>query len=309
MRIIKKGMLTTLQDLGRFGFQSSGVNPSGAMDLLSARLLNLILGNHQQEAVLEMHFPGPLIEFEENCYFALTGADFDGHLNQQNIVRNKRYFAKKGDQLSFKRKLEGERSYFGVRNGFVLDSWLNSKSFHSQLDVCTFPENLKVRDSQTELGQKINFGVSFGHNLSNSKIRFVSGFEYQKLEEKSKAALNMTDFVISKDSNRMGYRLNGFPIILGVNTEMISAAVGKGTIQLLPNGQLIVLMADAQVSGGYPKLGFVIENDISKLAQLGAGAKVIFEKISYDHALEIMYETERTLYLINKSLRLRENEN
>jgi antagonist of KipI len=119
----------------------------------------------------------------------------------------------------------------------------------------------------------------------------------------------LTEFLISKDSNRMGYRLNGKPLTLVENKEMISAAVTKGSIQLLPDGQLIILMGDAQVSGGYPKLGFVIENDISKLSQFGSQTKIEFKKISYENAIEIMLETQKYLDLIQKTLKFREKEN
>ena len=107
----------------------------------------------------------------------------------------------------------------------------------------------------------------------------------------------------------MGYRLSGEPLHLNQNKELVSASVTKGTVQLLPDGQLIILMADAQVSGGYPKLGFVIEDDISKLSQLGSQTKIEFERISYEKAIEIMLQTKKTFDLIQKSLKLREKEN
>jgi antagonist of KipI len=137
----------------------------------------------------------------------------------------------------------------------------------------------------------------------------VPSFEFDELDKDSKSNLLNSEFLISKDSNRMGYRLSGVPLALLENKEMISAAVTKGTIQLLPDGQLIILMADAQVSGGYPKLGFVIENDISKLSQIGFQSKIFFEMVSYEKAVEIMLDTEMYFNRIKKSLELRENEN
>jgi antagonist of KipI len=151
--------------------------------------------------------------------------------------------------------------------------------------------------------------VAFAHDYSNKYIRFVPSFEFDELDKDSKSNLLNSEFLISKDSNRMGYRLNGKPLTLVENKEMISAAVTKGSIQLLPDGQLIILMGDAQVSGGYPKLGFVIENDISKLSQFGSQTKIEFKKISYENAIEIMLETQKYLDLIQKTLKFREKEN
>lgn len=306
MKFLKKGVLTTIQDFGRSKYQSSGINPGGVMDTLSFRLLNIVLDNVENEACLEIHFPGPVIEFEEDCEFAFTGADFSSCLNDSSLVNNKMYRAKVGDILSFKRKIEGERLYFGVKGGFEILPWLHSKSYQSQLNILSLPDAIEISCSQNAKERK--FGVSFDLGLENSRIRFVSSFEYDELEEKSKGIMKKTDFEITRDSNRMGFRLKGFPMALVKAVEMISSSVCKGVIQLLPDGQLVVLMADAQVSGGYPKLGFVIENDLSKLAQLGVGAKMRFERVSYEHAIDIMIKTQNSLELINKSLKLRENE-
>lgn len=309
MKFLKNGVFTSIQDAGRFGFQSIGVNCGGAMDYLSFKLLNVLLRNEINEAALEMHFPAPVLEFEESCYFAITGADFEPILNKETVVRNKIYFAKSGDILSFKKKIEGERLYFGVMGGFQLPEWLNSKSANLQLGFQKLPNEIKLKNTNGVDQSKINHGIAFDYNLSNNKIRFVPSFEYHKLDESSKLNLKDSEFLITNNSNRMGYRLSGTPLFLNEKEEMVSASVSKGTIQLLPDGQIIVLMADAQVSGGYPKLGFVIENDVSKLAQTGAMTKIQLEIVTYEHAVEIMLQTEKSINLIKKSLKLREIEN
>lgn len=309
MKILKKGVLSTFQDHGRFGYQSVGLNIGGVMDNLSFQLLNAVLGNYSNEAALEIHFPGPHIEFEEFCFFAITGADFGAILNQKMLTKNKKYKAKPGDQLVFKNKSHGERLYFGVKGGFEIPNWLNSKSFNAQLN---FPEisQIIVLNNKAELEiDSTNFGVSFDYDYTNKIIRFVPSFEFDSLDIESQNNLFNSEFLISKDSNRMGYRLIGEPLALMENMEMVSASVSKGTIQLLPDGQLIILLADAQVSGGYPKLGFVIENDVSKLSQFGSRSKIRFEMVSYEQAVQIMQQTENSFKLIKKSLELREKEN
>ncbi|MDP1814319.1 MAG: biotin-dependent carboxyltransferase family protein [Leadbetterella sp.] len=309
MKILKKGILSTFQDKGRFGYQSVGINIGGVMDNLSFRLLNMILGNHSNEAALEIHFPGPHIEFEEFCYFAITGAEFNATLNQKLLTKNKIYRAKPGDHLAFKHKSNGERLYFGVKGGLEVPDWLNSKSSNSQLNFPEFCQNLALNNKVELAIDRTQYGVSFNYDFTSKIIRFVPSFEFEKLDIASKKNLLNSDFLITKDSNRMGYRLSGEPMVLLENKEMVSASVTKGTIQLLPDGQLIVLMADAQVSGGYPKLGFVIENDVSKLSQLGFQSKIEFEMVSYEHAVKIMLQTEKSFDLIKKSLKLREKEN
>jgi antagonist of KipI len=309
MKILKKGILSTFQDKGRFGYQSVGINIGGVMDNLSFRLLNMILGNHSNEAALEIHFPGPHIEFEEFCFFAITGAEFNATLNQKLLTKNKIYKAKPGDHLVFKHKSNGERLYFGVKGGLEVPDWLNSKSSNSQLNFPEFCQNLALNNKVELAIDRTQYGVSFNYDFTSKIIRFVPSFEFEKLDIASKKNLLNSDFLITKDSNRMGYRLSGEPMVLLENKEMVSASVTKGTIQLLPDGQLIVLMADAQVSGGYPKLGFVIENDVSKLSQLGFQSKIEFEMVSYEHAVKIMLQTEKSFDLIKKSLKLREKEN
>jgi antagonist of KipI len=309
MKILKKGILSTFQDKGRFGYQSVGINIGGVMDNLSFRLLNMILGNHSNEAALEIHFPGPHIEFEEFCFFAITGAEFNATLNQKLLTKNKIYKAKPGDHLVFKHKSNGERLYFGVKGGLEVPDWLNSKSSNSQLNFPEFCQNLALNNKVELAIDRTQYGVSFNYDFTSKIIRFVPSFEFEKLDIASKKNLLNSDFLITKDSNRMGYRLSGEPMVLLENKEMVSASVIKGTIQLLPDGQLIVLMADAQVSGGYPKLGFVIENDVSKLSQLGFQSKIEFEMVSYEHAVKIMLQTEKSFDLIKKSLKLREKEN
>ncbi len=309
MKILKKGVLSTFQDHGRYGYQAVGLNTGGVMDNLSFRLLNIILGNHSNEAALEIHFPGPHIEFEEFCFFAITGADFNARLNEKLLTKNKIYKAKPGDHLVFIDKSNGERLYFGVKGGFDISCWLSSKSSNAQLNFPEFSQIIALNNKIAIEIESTNYGVSFDYDFTSCIIRFVPSFEYYKLDFESKNNLLNSEFLISKDSNRMGYRLSGETLALTENMEMVSTSVTKGTIQLLPDGQLIVLMADAQVTGGYPKLGFVIENDVSKLSQLGSQSKISFEMVSYERAVQIMHQTEKSFELIKKSLKLREKRN
>ncbi|MCP9768151.1 biotin-dependent carboxyltransferase family protein [Lacihabitans sp. LS3-19] len=309
MKFIKKGILTSVQDFGRQNFQSIGVSVGGVLDVLSFKVLNALLRNDPNEACLEIHFPGPVILFEEICTFAVSGGDFEAYLNRKVLSRNKIYQSQVGDVLTFNRKRVGERVYFGVMGGFDVVSWLGSSSTNFQMKINLLPENIKLKHSPNYSILKFKSGVSFDYDFQNPRIRFVSDFEFENLTEKAKFILTNTDFEVGLQSNRMGYRLKGQALDLVEKKEQISSAVSKGTMQLLPNGQIIVLMADAQVTGGYPKLGFVIENDLSFLSQLGPNKTIKFEKVSIEHALEIKKQSSVSLEIIKKALKFSENAN
>jgi biotin-dependent carboxylase-like uncharacterized protein len=287
LQILKKGILTTIQDAGRPGQAAIGVNSGGIMDYFSYRVLNILLDNPAEFPVLEMHFPAPEICFEEECQFALYGADFGAHLNNSPVLNGKINSAKAGDILKFKKRYSGQRCYFGVRGKLDVASWLGSYSQNSALKYPDFPLEISLIN-ETVIQRK--YGV-VPPKLSK-EIRFVPSFEFSDLLDSSEKTLAESEFIISNDSNRMGYRLKGEPLKLISPKEMISSAVHKGTIQLLPNGQLIVLMADAQTTGGYPKLGYVCGVDLNQLTQLGSGESLTFKAISQEEAIAALLQQE-----------------
>lgn len=298
-KLLKKGLLTTIQDAGRTGHASIGVNSGGVIDYSSYRILNILLGNPADFPVIEMHFPAPEICFEEECQFALYGAEFDAHLNNSPILNGRIHSAKSGDILKFKKRYSGQRCYLGIRGRFDLPAWLGSYSQNSALKFPEIPNEISLLKAD-RITRK--FGIirpSF-----SGKIRFVPEFEYEELDDQSKETMDNVSFTISKDSNRMGYRLQGKPLQLVSKKELISSAVTKGTIQLLPDGQIIILTADAQTTGGYPKLGYVCSADLNYLAQLGAGESFSFQSISQEESIKILFEQEdffKTLQLSIKA--------
>ena len=305
MRIIKPGLLSTVQDLGRNGWKSSGINSNGAMDQRSLRLLNILLENNENEASIEIHFPGPVILFEEDCEFAIMGADFDSKLNNIPITNGKIYFAQIGDILKFGSKRHGERAYFGVNGGFILDDWLGSKSSSFQLKHLLLPDSIKLKLPFKKGSYKNNYGIStrFSFPKANElKIRFVECPEYSLLNSNAQENLTNQLFSVSLDSNRMGIKLDGNPIVSESYSEMISSGVDLGTMQLLPNGQIIVLMADAQTTGGYPRIGFIIKKDISLLAQISPKRSFYLELIPFMTSIGIQKDEELEFGLIRKAL-------
>lgn len=312
IRIIKPGIYSSLQDKGRYGYQHLGISPCGAMDIFAARIANYIVGNCSNETVLEFHFPAPQILFEEDALIALGGADFDAMINDQKIPINTPVIVSKLTVLQFTKPFSGARSYLSVQGGFALEPWFNSNSTDTRLqkgghkrilqkdDIIQFKKSVcftRVLKEQDCFCLHCCVDVSTFYS-SNNIIRFVEGIEFSILKEESKNKLQKIEFEISPQSNRMGYRLNGIALEKENQLELISSAVTKGSLQLLPNGQLIVLMADHQTTGGYPRIGHIISADISKLAQLKAGEGFYLEKISIKTAHQILAETEKGLHQI-----------
>lgn len=270
MKYLKQGILTSYQNLGKNGLRHLGVNPSGAMDRLSVRILNIALQNSENQQVLEMHFPAPEILFEKDCIIIIGGADFSPTIDNKPIENWKTILVKTGSVLRFKKLIAGSRAYLAIKEG-------NCNFLPYVGQVC---------------------------NLSQKKtIRFIEGNEFYLLTEKSKQAFENQAFTISNASNRMGYRMNAETLEVNAKKELVSSAVDFGTIQLLPSGQIIVLMADHQTSGGYPRLGNIVSVDLPKLAQCNVNDSIIFKKISIQEAEDLLIQQELELQKLNVSIR------
>ena len=311
----KEGILSTVQDLGRSGFRSSGINPGGAMDKIAARLINVLLGNNESEAVLEMHFPAPEILFEKDAVFALGGADFGAKLNNKNLENWKSYFAEKRSVLKFMGKNFGNRAYFSVSGGFEIEKWLGSASTNLTAEIGGFRgRHLQKRDRLGFKQKIIDIKQKFNYKIAGSLIPFysrfptvraVAGAEFELLEASSEQFFSRQSFTITQNSNRMGFRLEGAPLELLRNKELVSSAVSFGTIQLLPDGQMIILMADHQTSGGYPRIANVCEIDLPLVAQLGANDKIAFHIISLEEAENLFLQREFELNFLKFGIQIK----
>jgi len=313
IRIIKKGLLDTIQDKGRYGYQHLGINPTGVMDIVSMRLANALVGNDEDEAVIEMHWPAPVIKFEKDSCFAISGASVISELDKHlTVPLNRTVFVKAGSQLSFQKKSAGARVYLAVKNGFALNSWLNSNSTHIQVNeggqslatgsVLHYKKEFPYKISETKIA---SWYVQSPVDLSDKTIHFIKGKEWSLLNETMKTQFKQNHYQIDNNSNRMGYRFNGVPVYTKQPTELISTAVTKGTIQLLPNGRPLLLMADHQTTGGYPRIGHVISADIPKLAQFEPGETIQFKELSITEAHRRLWELDLYLKQLEIACKLR----
>ena len=273
IKVLKEGLFTTIQDIGRFGYKNIGVPVSGSMDQTSAKLANLLLGNDESSAVLEMTLVGPTLEFMNDTYISITGADMNPSLNKQKVLQNKPLFVNKGDILYLSHSSNGMRSYLGIKGGFKSEKKLGSKSFYRGI---TKRENLikndkikfaKVTSSPMKMNKSIN---DFKINRKN-KISVFKGPEFDLLDSNSKDIIFNTDFTIGVN-NRMGYNLVE-PIENSISS-IISSPVMPGTVQLTPSGRLIILCRDCQTSGGYPRVLQLDKSSMDSLSQKTIGETI-----------------------------------
>jgi antagonist of KipI len=311
MQFIKSGILSTYQDNGRNGYRYYGINPNGAMDRMSIRLLNILLQNKEDEAAIEIHFPGPEILIEKDCLIAIGGADFSpyiiyGHNQSKEFNNWQCTYVSAGNRLKFKRRIWGQRAYLAIKGGFIVKDWLGSKSSNGLLDFNTIKPNHQIEiQSISEPDFLPYLGFSARPPYSSAPIiRLIKGREFELLTQESKKNLNNQIFTINQQSNRMGFRLMGKTLHFRSKIELISSAVDFGTIQLLPDGQMIILMADHQTTGGYPRIGHVVSVDLPLLAQCGPKDTIQFQFISLTEAEELLILREKEIEKLKATIRL-----
>jgi len=311
--VVKEGLLTTVQDLGRFGYRPFGVNPSGVMDRTAARLLNVLSGNEENAAVLEMHFPPGEFIFENDIDFAIGGADLSAELSSETVTQWAYTHAQKGDILRFARKQMGHRAYLAVSGGFQVAEWLASSSTSLVTATGGFCGRRLVK------GDRIPINPAAAGSLNSSRIgnslvplysdsptlRVTRGPEFDMLTGVSEHQLFTKQFAISPQSDRMGFRLNGPRLYRLSDVEILSSGTTFGTIQLLPDGQMIVLMADHQTTGGYPRIATIASVDLPLIAQLGPGNKVSFDVIETEQAERLVVDLEKSIAFLRTGLRVR----
>ncbi len=277
----KAGMLTTVQDKGRFGYQAYGVPVGGAMDQLAAQTANQLVGNAEAMPVLEITLLGPTIHFNQAIQIAITGADLSPTLNRTPISSYQSITIKADDILSFGRIVNGCRAYLAIRGTWQIPQWLNSYSaVHPNKEV--LPNSIIKKGSQLQvltspLTQEIKLSPPIpSTSLTPIPIRVIAGPEFKQFTTFQIAHFFSHTYTIANNSNRMGYRLQGMPLSLETSSSMISSGIIPGTVQINNAGLPIVLMRDAQTVGGYPRIANVVVEDINRLAQLKPQEQVRF---------------------------------
>lgn len=278
IKILSAGIQTTIQDLGRYGYRSHGIPLSGAMDQSAAQLANLLVGNTENDAVIECTMMGPKIKFMCNTYIAITGAKVDVYIDDVKQKMNTTIAINKQSQLKFGKIHQGSRFYIAFANGINVRPILGSRSTDT-ISGIGHPILKKGDDLYLYSNKQERLFIELNpliNNLKEKKISALPGPEYHLIKE-----INIEDihFTIHPSSNRMAYRLD-CDLDITHNHEMISSGVLPGTVQLTPNGQFNILMRDAQTTGGYPRVLQIKEEDIDYIAQRRGGDAIQIDFIS-----------------------------
>lgn len=288
--VIKAGVFSTIQDRGRFWFRAYGVPLGGAMDTVAHHLANALVGNTKQAASIECTMGGLIVQFKKEALIAVTG-EGAALLNDISIPLYQPHPVSQNDVLTLKFNQKGIRTYLAVQGGFVAESLLNSKSTCAMVGIgspLTKGQELRFDKDISTIRKKTEGKLPLPAIVPDKIIRLFPGPEYPWLTAESAQQFYTQEFTLSNRCDRMGFHLQAEPLLLNHPRELLSTAVTMGTIQLTPNGQLILLMSDCQTTGGYPRVGQIAAIDLPKVAQLIPGETITFEPVSFAEA-EALY--------------------
>ncbi len=293
LKVKKPGFFSTVQDAGRVGYQQFGVIVSGVMDEVAYRIGNALL-KQDNEAAIEMTLIGGTFVFTKRTTIALTGGEMNAKLNGKRIAMNKAIAIQAGDELVCGAIRNGVRSYLCIQGGIDVPIVMGSRSTYLKAGIgghegraLKAGDELPYKESAsfTQINQ-----VRSASFYKEGPIRILKGTEWNRFSEEVQQAFLTNSFEISLEADRMGYRIIPHePIQIDAPFQLISEAVTFGTIQMPPNGEQIILMADRQTTGGYPKIGQVIAADLHRLAQLSPKQSIEFQVVSIEEA-ENLYE-------------------
>jgi KipI family sensor histidine kinase inhibitor len=302
--VIKAGMLTTVQDAGRIGYQQYGVPVSGVMDSYAYRAANLLVGNETEAAVLEVTLLGPEIEFSREMVIAVTGGDLTPQLNRQDLSMWQSHLVKPGDRLSFKGVRNGCRSYIAFNGGLEIPQVMGSRSTFTRGGIggvegraLKAGDRLRVRETdQNPDGLKDRLINSAQMPVSDPQIiRVVPGPQDDAFTDAGISTFYREIYTVTNDSDRMGCRLEGPVIEHHSQADIISDGIAMGAVQVPGHGMPIIMMADRQTTGGYTKIATVISADLPKMAQMKPGSRITFQQVTVEEARQLLLELEAGL--------------
>jgi biotin-dependent carboxylase-like uncharacterized protein len=292
IEVLDGGFLTTVQDLGRYGYQRYGVPVSGAMDLFALRAANLLVGNPQSAAGLEMTLTGPRLRFLADTVVAVTGADFQPQLDERPVACWRPFVAPEGAVLAFGPPSDGLRAYLAIAGGIDVPVVLGSRSTFANGKIGGFEgrplrngDRLRSSDPAPERVEgrllPLEHVPTYGHD---HRVRVILGPQDDAFTAEGVSTFLSAAYVVTPKSDRIGCRLTGPAVPHGRSPDIISDGIPFGAVQVAGDGLPIVLLADRGTTGGYTKLATVISVDLSWLAQALPGDRVSFRAVSLDEA-------------------------
>lgn len=312
LTVVRAGMLTTVQDLGRSGYQHSGVSVGGALDHHGLRIANLLVGNEENAAGLEVTYGGVRIRFENERYVAWTGGMFDVAIPAGRVAR-----IPAGEELVFGQPRAGCRCWIAVSGGIDVPLVLGGRGTDLRAGFGGF-NGRRLRDGdELSLGRQCRKFDLAGTISSWSAplewtqlgseeptLRVIRGTDWARFDQSSRFAFTSLHFDVTSDSNRMGIRLQGPKLERHDVGDLTSAAVAAGTVQVPPGGEPILLLQDCQTVGGYPKIAHVITVDLPVASQLRPGDRVRFREVSMPEAHDLLLRRERNVACFRVGIRL-----
>jgi antagonist of KipI len=301
IKVISPGFLTTVQDTGRFGYAHIGVSASGAADLISLRLANLLVGNPTQSAGLEMTLVGGTFEFESPCSVALAGADFGATLDGHEVPMWCSTYVTAGQILQCGPTKRGARCYLCVRGGIDVPLVLGSTSTHVGTSLgglngraLKAGDVLSLKAPQEKASgepQRIKQHVLDSIGLRET-IRVTDGPQMDLFSDEERSLFTSSQYQVTEEADRMGLRLSGPPLKQHGNHDIITEGVPLGAIQVPRDGEPIILFVEHQTTGGYPKIAAVISADLHTVGQLRPRDTVTFEFVSVEQAVTLLAQLE-----------------
>ncbi|MBA1336629.1 MAG: Allophanate hydrolase 2 subunit 2 [Firmicutes bacterium] len=302
------GLQSTIQDLGRWGYQSKGYSVGGAMDHFALKAANILIGNDPGEACLEMTFKGVEVTFPCRAVIAVTGADMKPSLNGKPLEMWASYLVNSGDVLKLGVAQAGLRTYLSVKGGFAFKPFLGSKSTSLQEKSgsnagqalqkgSTLPISFSdIPDDYAPKKMKASLIPAYYHE-NRKEIRVIGGPFEDSFTQKGIQTFYDSEYTVGHEISRVGYRLEGQPIEYeGEAGRLISLSMTTGSIQVPGGGMPIILCAERRTHGGYPVIATVISVDMSKVAQCRPGDKIRFVKVSLEEAHRLLKERENLLH-------------
>ncbi|WP_340015392.1 biotin-dependent carboxyltransferase family protein [Paenibacillus sp. FSL K6-1318] len=334
IEVIRPGLLSTIQDEGRTGYRRYGIHPGGVMDTFAARAANVLVGNSRHAAVLEMTMTGPELRFQESQLITLCGADLTATVDQLPVPLWRPVLVRAGSVLKFGQCRHGLRGYLAFAGGITVPEVMGSRSTDLKTalgglegralrvadllstgepsdEAQVWMQRMEKHAEKSDQGRRIIAPAWFLSERERPDyygqpvIRVIESKDSSLFSEASLGKFYAEKYVISSQSDRMGYRLQGSRLELDQPLDRLSEAVTYGTVQVPPDGQPIILMADHQTIGGYPVIAQVARVDMPILAQAKPGTRIAFKQITHDQARQLYMEQERNMQLMDKLIRRR----
>jgi len=297
LEILRTGLQSTIQDLGRLGVAHLGISASGASDNLAMRIGNLIVGNPENTSVIEMTLTGDTILFHSNAFVALAGSKFKIDLDKKPFPFWVGTYISSGQVLTIGPSLNGARCYLCVRGGLQVKNIINSASTHLTSKVGGLNGRILKKGDRIAFGKLDNViqpikNMKSYYYIGTTTIRVTKGLQWDWFDNQNRRLFFQKAYRVSTLSNRMGLRLSGESILSSKGNEIITEGMPLGAIQIPGNGQPILSFVEHQTTGGYPKLANVISADLYKVGQLKPGDQFKFHLIDFPKAEKARMEQE-----------------